>query len=309
MAGGGATRLGGGHTGEGVPASPRAGTWAGRGGTFLHLGGTAGARHLLGFLAAPAPNTRPGTAAAARTGTPGPPLHPCRLCGGDAGQGSGTPLHPSPQPGVVPHHGDTRGVPNRGGSIQSPVPGQPRLTPAHPCQTIFTNTASVIAIKLMMRRRRLLRPRAAVSTRGAAAARQRPLGDPSCRWQRGPGEEPEVTGTRQRAVAGGGKWVPAGMPGIPTWAGAGAARPALHGFALALELLERGHQPGVDASAGAGLGAAAAAGAARAGAPGGPVRPVDVLWGWEGKGINWEPSARTQLCKGRVAPRDDAPEG
>lgn len=224
MAGGGATRLGGGDTGEGVPTSPRAGTWAGRGGTFLHLGGTAGAWHLLGFLAAPAPNTRPGTAAAARTGTPGPPLHPCRLCGGDVGQGSGTPLHPSPQPGVVPHHGDTRGVPNRGGSIQSPVPGQPRLTPAHPCQTIFTNTASVIAIKLMMRRRRLLRPRAAVSTRGAAAARQRPLGDPSCRWQRGPGEEPEVTGTRQRAVAGGASGCRQGCRGSLPGQG-----PALHG--------------------------------------------------------------------------------
>lgn len=49
---------------------------------------------------------------------------------------------------------------------------------------------------------------------------------------------------------------------VPTWAGTGAARPSLRGFALALDFLEHSRQPGIDAAASAGLGAAGATGAA-----------------------------------------------
>lgn len=205
MAAGEAAEVGG--TGEGVPPSPRAGTWAGRGGALLHLGGAAGTRHLLGFLAAPAPDACPGAAAAAGAGAPGAPLHPRRLCGGDAGGGIGHRAPPQPPARGAQHH---RGVPRRGGSIRPPVPGQPRLTPARPGQAIFTSAASVIAIKLTKCRRLCVGA-------GGAAARQRPRGTP-----RATGASRGAGGASSRRP--GGRWVLAGVLGSLPGQG-----PALHG--------------------------------------------------------------------------------
>lgn len=121
----------GGTTREGVPVSLRAGTWAGQGGTFLHLSGAAAAWHLLGCLAAPAPDALPCAAAAAGTGTPGAPLCPCRLCGADTGWALGTTFPTKPPAWGGPAswgHGD---VPRWEGSILA-IPSSPRCAPAQP---------------------------------------------------------------------------------------------------------------------------------------------------------------------------------
>ena len=188
----------------------------------------------------------------------------------------------------------------RAAAVPRAAPGsalQPPARPPGPCQAIFISAASAIAIKpTMCGRGHCARGGGGGGgCRGAQNLHQQSQNgrpQPSADIPAA-GEGPPLGSAAVSSVSlgtGGGRWSRGsgvgsvrGERGLRTWAGPGAARPPLHRLAPALEFLQRGHHLRVDAAAPAALGPAAPAGAPRAGAPGGPVRPVDVLWGGGGQ--------------------------